>query len=63
MIGRPQSAEAAAYYFTYIDKVVGEDALAIIENQLQETARERISGKLYRFWALMLGNGQERRRR
>jgi hypothetical protein len=37
MIGRPQSTEAAAYYFTYIDKVVGEDALATIENQLQET--------------------------
>ena len=37
MIGRPQSTEAAAYYFTYIDKVSGEDALATIENQLQET--------------------------
>lgn len=26
MIGRPEPAEAAAYYFTYIDKVTGDDA-------------------------------------
>ncbi|MCU1310193.1 MAG: hypothetical protein JWO20_1318 [Candidatus Angelobacter sp.] len=38
MIGRPQSTEAAAYYFTYIDQVAGDDALATIENQLQEAA-------------------------
>src|SRR5437868_15117822 len=37
MIGRPQTTEAAPYYFTYIDKVVGEDALATIESQLQES--------------------------
>jgi hypothetical protein len=37
MIGRPQSSEAAAFYFTYIDKVSGEDALATIESQLPQT--------------------------
>ena len=33
MIGRPQSSEAALYYFTYINQVIGEDALEILENQ------------------------------
>jgi len=37
MIGRPQEAEAAPYYFTYIDRVAGEDALAVIESQLDES--------------------------
>src|SRR5262245_11887858 len=36
MIGRPQSSEAATYYFTYIDKVSGQDVLATIESQLPE---------------------------
>ncbi len=34
MPGRPKRDEAAPYYFTYIDKVEGDDALAIIERQL-----------------------------
>jgi hypothetical protein len=34
MIGRPQPDEAAPYYFTYIDQVPGEDALAVMESQL-----------------------------
>src|SRR6266702_1775584 len=37
MIGRPEPAEAAPYYFTYIDKVIGDDPAGIIENQLQES--------------------------
>jgi len=37
MIGRPGPAEAAAYYFTYIDKVAGDDAKSAIRNQLDET--------------------------
>ena len=37
MIGRPQVAEAAPYYFTYIDRVPGDDAAAIIESQLGES--------------------------
>lgn len=37
MLGRPQTTEAAPYYFTYIDLVKGEDALAAIENQLEDT--------------------------
>src|SRR5512135_3336527 len=35
MIGRPQSTEAAPYYFTYINQVSGDDALAAIEGQLE----------------------------
>ena len=34
MLGRPQTTEAAPYYFTYIDQAVGDDALAIMTNQL-----------------------------
>jgi uncharacterized damage-inducible protein DinB len=37
MKGRPQPAEAAPYYFTYIDQVAGDDAAATIEQQLEET--------------------------
>jgi DinB superfamily len=36
MNGRPGADEAAAYYFTYIDAVGGEDALAAIERQASE---------------------------
>lgn len=36
MIGRPEPAEAAAYYFTYIDKVTGDDATSAIRNQVDE---------------------------
>src|SRR5215470_10860696 len=38
MIGRPQASEAASYYFTYIDQVVGENPLQEIENQLENTS-------------------------
>jgi uncharacterized damage-inducible protein DinB len=37
MTGRPQSSEAATYYWTYIDQVTGDDPLAVIESQLDET--------------------------
>ena len=37
MIGRPTNTEAAPTYFTYIDQVAGEDALAVMENQLPES--------------------------
>jgi DinB superfamily len=37
MIGRPQPAESAVYYSTYIEKVRGDDVLAVIESQLGET--------------------------
>lgn len=36
MMGRPQSSEAAAYYFRYIDQVPEEDALPVIRRQLAE---------------------------
>lgn len=36
MNGRPNSNEAASYYFTYIDQVSGDDALRSIEGQLDE---------------------------
>jgi hypothetical protein len=36
MIGRPETAEVASYYFTYIDRVPGDDPAAVIERQLDE---------------------------
>ena len=35
--GRPDHTEAADYYFTYIDQVVGDDILRVLENQQVET--------------------------
>jgi hypothetical protein len=35
--GRPERAEAAPYYFRYIDLVAEDDALARLESQLDET--------------------------
>ena len=35
MHGRPDSTEAASYYFTYINQVSGDDALRVIEQQLE----------------------------
>jgi hypothetical protein len=37
MLGRPATTEAAPYYFTYIDQVEGENPLAVIEAQLDES--------------------------
>jgi hypothetical protein len=37
MIGRPEPTEAAPSYFTYINQVGGDDAAAVIENQLEES--------------------------
>ncbi len=37
MTGRPDSTEAAPYYFTYIDRVEGDDPLAVLERQLDES--------------------------
>ena len=37
MIGRPQNSEAAPYYFTYINKVTGDNVLAAVETQLDES--------------------------
>ena len=37
MIGRPQENEAAPYYFTYINQATGDDPLALIEGQLDES--------------------------
>ena len=34
MTGRPDNNEAAPYYFTYIDRISGNDAVGTIENQL-----------------------------
>jgi DinB superfamily len=39
MIGRPDSTEAAPYYFTYIDQVTSDDPLAVIESQLDGTVK------------------------
>ena len=53
MIGRPQDAEAAPYYFTYINQVTGDDVVQTIESQLEES-RAFFSGiseerSLYRY--------------
>ena len=37
MIGRPQETEAAPYYFTYINQVEGDDPVAAMESQLDES--------------------------
>ena len=37
MISRPQTAEAAPYYFTYINQVTGDDPVGALENQLEES--------------------------
>jgi len=34
---RPESSEAAPYYFRYIDRIASEDVLAVLERQLPET--------------------------
>ena len=36
MRGRPEPAEAAPYYFRYINQAQGDNALALIESQLSE---------------------------
>src|ERR1700733_488025 len=37
MIGRPQTTEAAPNYFTYVNQVTGDDPLAAIDTQLDES--------------------------
>lgn len=39
MIGRPERDEAAEFYWTYIDKVRGDNALAVMEWQLEEVPK------------------------
>jgi hypothetical protein len=34
---RPQTTEAAPYYFTYIDRVLSDDVVSVLEDQLDET--------------------------
>lgn len=36
VVGRPESSEAAPYYFTYIDQVEGDDVLSVLKGQLEE---------------------------
>lgn len=38
MIGRPERSEAAAYYFTYIDQVAGDDPEPVLTSQLEDSA-------------------------
>lgn len=39
MMGRPGPDEAAPYYFRYIDQIPGDDIVALLGNQLDETLR------------------------
>lgn len=53
MLGRPDTNEAAPYYFTYINQVSGDDAVGAMESQLEES-RKFFSGiseekSLYRY--------------
>ena len=43
MIPRPESTEAAPYYFTYINQVAGDDPLAALEAQMKEPLLTAIS--------------------
>jgi len=36
MIGRPEKSEAAAYYFAFIDQVVGSDIQPVLQAQLED---------------------------
>ncbi|MDE3137502.1 MAG: DinB family protein [Acidobacteriota bacterium] len=36
MIGRPEKTEVAPYYFTYIDRVPGDDPMPLVESQWEE---------------------------
>jgi DinB family protein len=36
-IGRPQEDEAAPYYFTYINRIAGDDVLSVLEGQWEES--------------------------
>jgi hypothetical protein len=36
MTGRPQAGDAAPYYSLYIDQVAGDDAVTVMESQLEE---------------------------
>lgn len=36
MLGRPEQSEAAAYHFTYIDQVPGDDPQAVLLSQLEQ---------------------------
>lgn len=42
-ISAPDRTEAADFYFTYIDKVAGEDVLAVLERQLEDVRSLRAS--------------------
>src|SRR5215470_12211342 len=39
MRGRPESSEAAQYYFTYINRVTGDDIIREMETQSSETLK------------------------
>jgi len=43
MIPRPQISEAAPYYFTYINQVIGDDPLGSLETQIKEPVLSSIS--------------------
>ena len=51
MIPRPDGAEAAPYYFTYINQVEGNDPLSVMERQINEPLLGAISEEksLYRY--------------
>ena len=39
IVGRPGADEVAPYYFKYIDRVPGDDVIAVLEQQLEQAPR------------------------
>jgi len=37
-MGRPERAEAAPYYFRYIDRIASDDIVGVLQTQLEETS-------------------------
>jgi hypothetical protein len=38
-MGRPERTEAAAYYFTYIDRIQQDDIVVVMESQLEDVGK------------------------
>ena len=38
-MSRPERTEAAAYYFTYIDRIHQDDIVGVVESQLEDVSK------------------------
>ncbi len=39
-MSRPERTEAAAYYFTYIDRIQQDDIVGVMESQLEDVGKD-----------------------